>query len=106
MTCEACGIENPSSATRCDCGHMLGTLAKRGAPAEVGVSPAGFITTVTRVVFVAPLAGAVYAGQYLFANWDAQKSAPQQAALAGYVLACTIIPYCFARAFAGITGKR
>jgi hypothetical protein len=59
-----------------------------------------------RLIFTLPMFGASYAAVYMFTNWDAQKTAPQQAALAGYVLAWTIIPYCFARAFSGIAGKR
>jgi hypothetical protein len=106
MTCQSCGIENLPTASRCDCGHILGSAARPGSRAEVGIKPVGVITTVTRLLFVAPLAGAAYGGVYFLIFWDTQKSAPQQAALAGYVLACAVIPYCLARAFAGITGKR
>jgi hypothetical protein len=59
-----------------------------------------------RLIFAASMFCAIYAAYDLYSNWDAQKSAPQQAALAGYVLGCAIIPYCFARAFSGAFGKR
>lgn len=104
MTCESCGIENPTSAAKCDCGHVLGEPKRYRA--EIDKQPLGIVTTVTRVVFIAPFLGSMYGAQYFYANWNVQTSAPQQAALAGYVLACAVLPYCFARAFAGMTGKR
>ena len=55
-----------------------------------------------RLVFVLPLACATFAAYDVYTKRDTQKSAPQQAALAGYVLAWTVIPYCFARAFSEI----
>lgn len=90
----------------CDCGYDFALKVRPGTRAEVGINPVGIVTTATRVLFVAPFAGAIYGAQYFILNWGAQTSAVQQCALAGYALVCAVVPYCMARAFAGMTGKR
>jgi hypothetical protein len=105
MTCSSCGIENVPSAQRCDCGNALSSAARSGP--EIMFDTFKVCTDVVcRLIFVFSMGGALYAGFDLWQNWDAQKSAPQQAALAGYVLAWAVIPYCFARSFAGMSGRR
>jgi hypothetical protein len=102
MTCESCGIENPASAQTCDCGHVLGRPAQLVRPR---ILIQEIMAPIRRAVFLLPLLGATFAAFDLYSNWDAQKGAPQQAALAGYVLAWAVIPYCFARALAGLLSK-
>ena len=63
------------------------------------------VSVLIRLVWVAPLAGAAYSTLNLMSNWESAKTAPEQAAVAGYALACTVLPYCFARAITGIVGK-
>jgi hypothetical protein len=102
MKCSVCSLENPPLAQRCDCGYPLA-----GSAPFVQVTPPIVNTNggMIRFVWVAPLLGALAAGADLLASWDSAKSAPQQAALAGFVLACAVIPYCFARAVVGLAGK-
>jgi hypothetical protein len=64
-----------------------------------------FISGLIRVVWICPLLGAGFSIVNLATNWDAQKSAPQQAAFAGFVTAWTVLPYCFARAVTAILGR-
>ena len=59
-----------------------------------------------RFVWLAPLLGKLWSlARKLASNLDSQKSAPQQAALAGFALALAVIPYCLARAVSGLAGK-
>jgi hypothetical protein len=105
MICLSCGLENPSSALRCDCGRLLET-PKRSGP-QVALDRLSIaLDVIRRLIYLLPLFGAIYGANNLFTNWDAQKTAPQQAALAGYALAWAVIPYCFARAFSGISSAR
>jgi ABC-type transport system involved in cytochrome c biogenesis permease subunit len=104
MTCEACGIENPASAKRCDCGHVLGVGVIMKTHEQTALMRG--LDVISRLLFLLPLASAAWACFYLSVNWDAQKGAPQQAALAAYTLAWAVIPYCFAGAFAGLAGRR
>lgn len=74
-----------------------------------GVAPddkgSKIISAFIRIVWVFPLLGAAYSSVYFLSSWDAQKSAPQQAALAGYSIALAVLPYCLARAITSIIGK-
>lgn len=112
MKCGACGLENPPSAKVCDCGYpfdgavpFVQMAATRWSltPGPPRVLHAGM--GALRFVWLLPLFGAIAGGADIVLSWDSAKSAPQQTALAGFVLACAIIPYCFARAVIGLAGK-
>jgi hypothetical protein len=71
MKCSACGLENPPSASRCDCGRPM---AARVQMVEVASAPASPESKgAIRFVWLAPLIGAVLATAELAANWDSQK---------------------------------
>jgi hypothetical protein len=101
LKCPTCNLENPPTAETCDCGSRL---SGRTQQVQVIPSPVPGIGAI-RLVWLLPLLGSVVAGAEIFLSWDSAKSAPQQAALAGMVLAWAVIPYCFARAVIGLTGK-
>lgn len=103
MKCLACGLENPPSAARCDCGNPITKQVQVVPSASMSAPPRS--KSAIRFVWLAPLLGALVASAELASNWDSQKSAPQQAALAGFALALAVIPYCLARAVSGLAGK-
>lgn len=101
MKCPSCGLENPPSSKTCDCGYALA-----GGESIVRVTPiATPAAGAVRLVWLLPLLGTVAAGLQMYLGWDSAKSAPQQAALAGFALAWAVIPCCFARAVMGLAGK-
>jgi hypothetical protein len=105
MKCPNCKLENLPGAHHCDCGH---SFVNRSSLSPGAGGPSGmsrFISGLIRVVWICPLLGAGFSIVNLATNWDAQKSAPQQAAFAGFVTAWTVLPYCFARAVTAILGR-
>jgi len=102
MKCPSCGLENPPSAMKCDCGYPLGIAAQPTQTIHTSSAPR---SSAIRIIWLIPLLAALFAAADFAFNWDAQKSAPQQAALAGFALVCTVIPYCLARAVVGLSGK-
>jgi hypothetical protein len=100
MKCESCGIENVATVQ-----SPADSNAKSG-PGVMFHTIIVLVDLLRRLVFFLPILGSAYAAFDLWSNWEAQRGAPQQAALAGYVLACAIVPYCFARAFSGLTERR
>ena len=133
MQCSSCGLENLPTARQCDCGAPLGggvqqfTASAHLSPLPPPLPAAGLVPhgvtmqyaphvvqvpysavqpwNAIRLVWLLPMFGALVAGADFAVSWGAQKSAPQQAALAGFALACVVIPYCFARALMELTGK-
>ena len=100
MRCPSCKIENPPTAKRCDCGYDLTSIHT-----VVHTAESKRASGIAQAVWVLPIIGALAATFELATNWDAQQSAPQQAALAGFALCLVIIPYCLARAIAGLMGE-
>lgn len=95
MKCSGCGLENPPSASRCDCGQKLGAVPSVQEPRRGAV----------RIVWLLPLLGSFAAGIDLVNGLTVATGAPQQAAAAGIALALVVIPYCLARAVMGLAGR-
>ena len=99
MKCAACGIVNVPTAKVCECGYSFVTFTTAAIPPRASadkesslVSTA--VSAVIRVVWIGPLLGATYSASSTSSRiGTAAKSAPQQAALAGYALAWTVLPY-------------
>ena len=106
MKCPNCGLENPQSALRCDCGQTFGreSIPPQIQMAEIRKAVASSDGS-PRAIWVLPLLGALIGGAELAANWSSADSAPKEAALERLALACAVIPYCLARALAGLLRK-
>jgi hypothetical protein len=105
MRCPSCRLENPPSATHCDCGYGFGGAARispSGAGEPRSIDRPAIAKGVIRFVWVLPALGSVVGGAEFVLSWSAATGAPQQAVIAAMALAWAILPYCFARAVVGV----
>lgn len=90
--CTKCGAGIDPDKRVCECAAAI-------------AKPQSWTSVILRVLWTGPALQALFALGKLQTQWDAQKSAPQQAALAGYVLATCVLPYCFMRAITFVVGR-
>jgi hypothetical protein len=109
MTCLICKLENPPTATTCDCGYSFtqGKMVAVVPHSPVGEKASPVTATMIVIVFLVALAGTALAAIQLYEiATAAQVSAPQQGAGAAMAAAYAIVPYCFARSIQAILRMR